>query len=113
MSRPFYFDEHVHAVIAKGLRARGIDVLTVQEDGLAGSPDRVVFKRAQELNRILVSNDEDMLAIAAEDLRKGAAFHGLLFLIRAPLRQHIESLELIALLAGEEETAGKVWFLPL
>ncbi len=34
---PVYMDEHVPKAITIGLRMRGIDVLTVQEDGLSSS----------------------------------------------------------------------------
>ena len=35
----FYMDENVPRQITTGLRLRGIDALTVQEDKLAGAPD--------------------------------------------------------------------------
>lgn len=34
MSVAFYMDEHVPRAISVGLRLRGVDVLTAQEDGL-------------------------------------------------------------------------------
>ena len=39
MSLALYMDEHVHMAITIGLRFRDIDVLTVQEDNRAGTPD--------------------------------------------------------------------------
>lgn len=39
MSLAFYIDEHVPRAITIGLRLRGVDVLTVQEDGLKGKED--------------------------------------------------------------------------
>ena len=44
---------------------RTIDVLTAQEDGSAELADDVLLKRATELGRILVSQDEDLLREAA------------------------------------------------
>ncbi len=35
----FYMDEHIPKAITLGLRMRGIDVLTAQEDGKEGNPD--------------------------------------------------------------------------
>jgi hypothetical protein len=32
VSLAVYMDEHVHSAITEGLRNRGVDVLTVQED---------------------------------------------------------------------------------
>jgi Domain of unknown function (DUF5615) len=36
----FYLNEHIHSVVAEGLRHRGVDVLTVQEVGRIGLSDR-------------------------------------------------------------------------
>jgi hypothetical protein len=48
-------DENVDGSISNGLRKRGIDVLTVVEDGRMGAPDSEVISRAQELERVLFS----------------------------------------------------------
>ncbi len=40
MSLSLYMDENVPIAITEGLRMRGVDVLTVQEDGLTSFPDR-------------------------------------------------------------------------
>jgi predicted nuclease of predicted toxin-antitoxin system len=45
-------DENVPGAITEALKKRGLDVLTVQEDGLTSAPDPVVFKRAIELGRV-------------------------------------------------------------
>ena len=39
MSVAYYLEEHVPKAIAKGLRARGVDVLTVPEASLLGASD--------------------------------------------------------------------------
>lgn len=46
MTLRFYMDENVPRQITTGLRLRGIDTLTVQEDVLTDSPDPQVFARA-------------------------------------------------------------------
>ena len=46
MSISFYFDEHVHGAITRTLHVRGIDVITVQDDGLTGDSDAHIFVRA-------------------------------------------------------------------
>ncbi|MCP4113138.1 MAG: hypothetical protein GY749_47680 [Desulfobacteraceae bacterium] len=43
----FYLDEHVSKAIAKGLRRRGIDVITVVEAGLLGATDEEHLERAK------------------------------------------------------------------
>jgi hypothetical protein len=66
----FYMDEGVDGPITQGLRARGVDVLTVQEDGRAGlRPDLLVLDRATELQRVAVCQDRDFLREA--HLRQG------------------------------------------
>ena len=45
----FYIDENVHRGITNGLRIKGVDVLTVQEDGRTGIKDPAVLDRATEL----------------------------------------------------------------
>jgi hypothetical protein len=50
----FYMDEHVPRPITLGLRVRGVDVLTTQEDARAGTPDNKLLDRANELMRAMV-----------------------------------------------------------
>lgn len=57
----FYADEHVQSGIVEGLRRRGIDVLTVQEDFREGAPDPEVVDRATELGRVVLTADADYL----------------------------------------------------
>jgi len=45
----FYMDEHVSRSITVGLRRRGLDVLTVQEDGRSGAADEVLFSQDDDL----------------------------------------------------------------
>lgn len=35
-------DEHIRRTITNGLKLRGIDVITVQEDGRTGTPDPIL-----------------------------------------------------------------------
>jgi len=52
MSVAFYMDEHVPRAISVGLRLRGVDVLTAQEDGLRNTPDAVLLDRATAIGRV-------------------------------------------------------------
>lgn len=113
MSVTFYFDENVNGILAKALRRRRVEVLTVQKDGLESAPDPEVFSRSIELNRVLVSNDEDMLAIASDYMARKSPFPGLIFLHRASLSEHLEALEYIAQSAAPEDLADGIFFLPL
>ncbi|MFB2937455.1 DUF5615 family PIN-like protein [Aerosakkonemataceae cyanobacterium BLCC-F154] len=65
MSLALYMDENVARQITTGLRQRGVEVLTVQEDGLTSFPDPIVLDRATELQRLLFTQDQDFLAEAS------------------------------------------------
>lgn len=59
-----YMDVHIPRAITNGLRRRGVEVLTAQEDGTAALDDPPLLDRATELNRPLYTQDDDLLAEA-------------------------------------------------
>jgi len=61
----FYTDEHVARAIVRGLRQRGVDVLTVPEGGLLGASDEKHLKRASAEGRVVFTQDEDFLRLHA------------------------------------------------
>lgn len=61
MSLGLYMDEQVPRQITTGLRLRGVDVLTIQEDNRTGVPDPILLNRATELSRVMFSRDQDFL----------------------------------------------------
>ena len=46
MSVAFCVDEHVYGAIIQGLRRRGVEVLTVQDDGFDHNDDPILLDRA-------------------------------------------------------------------
>ncbi len=50
-------DVHVRWSITDGLRRRGVDVLTAQEDGAARVDDLPLLDRVTELGRVLFAPD--------------------------------------------------------
>jgi hypothetical protein len=44
-----YMDEDVHGDITRGLLRKGVDVITVQSDGMSGATDQEVLDRATDL----------------------------------------------------------------
>ncbi len=115
MSLKLYLDENVHRAITAGLRLRGIDVLTVQEDGRRRLPDPEVLDRATHLGRPLFSQDDDLLAEARQRQAAGIPFAGVLYAHQqhVTIGDCVRDLELIARLLEPEELAGQVMFLPL
>ena len=62
MSLGLYMDVHVPLAITRGLRRRGVDALTAQQDGATRLPDPHLLNRAMELGRLFFSQDEDLVA---------------------------------------------------
>ena len=88
---------------------RSIDVLTAQEDGSAELADDVLLKRATELGRVLVSQDQDLLREGARWLSERKDFSGIIYAhqLRITIGQMVEDLELIAR-ATSQRVVGKI-----
>ena len=115
MSLPLYMDHHVRKAITRGLRGRGIDVLTAHDDGFAEASDEAILDRAAELGRVVFSNDDDFLALARKWQQLGRPFAGIVYVHQQQLTvgQTIEYLELISQVASAEEMRNAVQFIPL
>jgi len=115
MSVALYMDEHVHRAITTGLRLRGVDVLTAQEDDRRNTLDDVLLDRATQLERILFSQDEDLLAEARYRQVEGIPFAGVIYAhqLRITIGVCVRDLELIARAASPQDLANRVEYLPL
>ena len=84
-------------------------MLTAQEDGSAELADDVLLKRATELGRVLVSQDEDLLSEGARWLSERKDFCGIIYAhqLRITIGQLVEDLELIAMATSQERVVGK------
>lgn len=108
-------DHHVPSAITRGLRQRGVDVLTADEDGCAEADDDVILARAEHSGRLVYTNDDDFLAIAHRWLAVGRHFAGLAYAhpLRISVRQAIESLEVIAKASDPPDSRNIIYYLPL
>ncbi len=115
MSATLYMDENVNRAIAVGLRQRGIDVVTAQEDGRAGAPDEEILNRSTELGRVLFSQDDDLLRVAKQCQVGGIPFSGVIYAhqLRITIGECIRDLELVAEAAQPQELVNSVLHLPL
>ncbi|WP_199249570.1 DUF5615 family PIN-like protein [[Phormidium] sp. ETS-05] len=115
MSLALYMDENVPRQITAGLRLRGVDVLTVQEDGRASFPDPIILDRATELQRVLFSQDEDFLTEANRRQAEGVAFAGVIYghKLRVSVGDCVRDLELLTKASEPEDLANCVQYLPL
>jgi hypothetical protein len=115
VSLKLYLDEHVPAAVTRGLRGRGVDVRTVQDDGRTGHSDSLVLDRATELARVVFSRDSDLLALARRRQQEGIEFFGVVFAhpLRVPIGQCIVELELLAVVSDPDDMINRVEYLPL
>lgn len=115
MTLGFYMDVHVPSAVVTGLRRRGVEVVTSQEDGTREFDDEALLARATELNRILFTQDDDLLQIAAAWQQSGREFPGIVFAhqLGPGIGVVIEDLELLARCADPDELRNRVWYLPL
>jgi hypothetical protein len=61
----YYTDEHVARAVIRGLRQRGVDVLTVPEAEMMGASDDAHLALASSQGRVVFTQDADFLRLAA------------------------------------------------
>ena len=115
MSALLYMDHHVPAAITDGLRRRGVDVLTAEEDGTTRFEDSDLLDRATALDRVLFSQDRDLLIDSARRQNSGIPFSGVLYAHQQQITigQCVNDLEFLALAGEPEDFVNKVGYLPL
>jgi predicted nuclease of predicted toxin-antitoxin system len=110
-----YMDVHVRRAVTNGLRLRNVDVITAQEDGTTRLSDPALLDRATELDRVLFTQDDDLLREAHLRHEHGVLFAGVIYghQLNVTIGQCIDDLELIAKVGNPGEFANRVEFLPL
>ncbi|HZZ82043.1 MAG TPA: DUF5615 family PIN-like protein [Gemmataceae bacterium] len=109
-----YMDQHVPAAITSSLRQRGVNVLTAAEDGASTLDDDALLDRATALERVLFSQDDDLLAIAHARQISGREFAGLAYAhqLNISIGQAVRDLELLAKVLGPSDMLNHVEYLP-
>lgn len=115
MTVRYYLDVHVPRAVATGLRLRQIDVITAQQDGGDTLDDDLLLLRATSLNRILVSQDDDLLREGTRFQRDGIPFAGVIYAHQRAVNigQLVADLTLIAEATEMTEWRGRIGYLPL
>ncbi len=115
MAEPLYMDVHVPSAVTEGLRRRGVDVLTSQEDGTREADDEALLQRATELGRALFTQDNDLLMIASQWQQQAREFGGVIcsHQLGAGIGSVVEDLELISAGSTQDELRNRVIYLPL
>jgi hypothetical protein len=108
-------DVNVRRAVTDGLRLRGAEVLTAQEDGTCEAEDDALLDRATALGYILFTQDEDLLREAAQRQERGETFAGVVYAhqLHVTIGQCVRDLEVIALAGEPEDFANRVEYLPL
>ncbi len=107
-------DVHVPRAITNGLRRRGVQVITAQEDGSAELDDPPLLDRATELACPLYTQDDDLLAEAHRRQTEGEMFAGVIYShqLRSPVGKCVNDLELIAKTFEPDDLKDRVEFIP-
>ena len=115
MAIKLYMDHHVPKSITVGLRLREVDVITAYEDESHELDDPLLLDRANELERVLFSQDDDLLAEATKRQREGVIFRGVVYAhhLRVSIGTCIRELEIIAKAGEPEYFINRIEFLPL
>ena len=115
MAIAFYMNQHVPRAITIGLRLRGVDVITAYEDGASEMDDSELLDRAGELERVLFTQDDDLLVEATKRQREGTPFRGVIYAhqLRVSIGTCVHDLEIIAKAGEPEDLMNRVQFLPL
>jgi hypothetical protein len=110
-------DKCVHGAIVRGLRRRvpDLDLITVDEAGLATTPDPDVLEWAATHGRVLVTQDVNtLIGFALDRVRAGQPMPGVVVCGKSvTIGQAIDDLELIACCSDPDDFRDQVKFLPL
>jgi hypothetical protein len=108
-------DVQVRLAVTRGLRRRGVDVITAQEDSSSRLPDSLLLDRALSLGRAIFSQDDDMLRESHRRHELGEPFAGVIYAhqLRITTGQAVRDLELIAKVYEPADLNNRVEYLPL
>ena len=110
-------DEHCNGNIVRGLfrRQPALDLVRLQDVGLAGAEDPVILAGAAPAGRVLLTPEVSTITrYAYERVQAGAPMPGVFEVSRAlPIGQAIDEILLVAACRLEGEWEGQGRYLPL
>ena len=106
----FLIDEHIALPIIRSLRAHNIDIISLQEIHLLGSPDRGILNFANREKRAVVTRDKDFTVLHSQ----GNTHQGIIFLTQPlTIGDLIRELFTIDLLYRQEDLENRILYIPL
>jgi predicted nuclease of predicted toxin-antitoxin system len=108
-----YTDENVDVRVAEGLRRRGVEAVSVYDEGKVGLSDEAQLVHANTLGAVIFTHDADLIEIATETNRLGDDHCGVIFveMHRLRLGECIRRLALYADVVTAEEMINRIEFL--
>ena len=67
-------DEHIPYSVVRGLRARGVEIFSIEEENLKSISDEDLLDYCHAKRRILLTNDRDFLVLAKEKNHSGIIY---------------------------------------
>lgn len=102
----FLLDEHVPRAIARGLRNRGVEVLTVGDADLLSATDELIVEYAFTEGYVIFTQDEDFLRIHSQNVEHAGIVYSKQG--RRTFGELVQFLKLIADCITEEEMVGAI-----
>jgi hypothetical protein len=110
-------DENFNNDILRGLLRRQpeLDIIRIQDVGLAGADDPTVLESAAQEGRVLLTHDVSTITkYAYERVRAGQPMPGVFEVSRAvPVGRAVEDILLLAECSLDTEWEGQIRYLPL
>ncbi len=109
-----YADVNFRRAIVRGLRERGLDIITAQDDHTDRLSDTALLTHITQLERAILTHDKDFLLIGQLWQEAGIYFYGIIYVADGcPIGQCIEEIELLAFAELPESLIGHIRFIPM
>ncbi|MCA0455578.1 MAG: DUF5615 family PIN-like protein [Chloroflexi bacterium] len=104
-----YVDENLSPEIARQLKLRGVDAVSVRDLDLLGETDDNHFVRASKMGRVLVTSDEDFLIMTSTQSEHAGIIYGKQQ--AHSIGDWVKGLELICFVYNADDMKNRVEFL--
>lgn len=102
-------DENIPFPLIRGLKRRGIDVITVHDIGLSSADDKSIINKARELGRTIYTHDTDFLRLHNSGYsHTGIFFHNQL---KYSIGEAIQKITMACEIFSQEEMMDNTKFL--